>query len=476
MSTFISNINEYVSIVYINSDLLKNFSNILNRIKYIAKSCGFQPEFYTNTTFLFYFYLKDFYMIKDKKRAFDIINQNAKQIFGFVRVQGYRDHLEFFDLCVLESYRRKGVAKTILKDLIQKELKYYDFFWLGIDINNPNRDILLNMYLSLGFKFESVRTNTVSGKNIPFTILSMFLEKNYKGFNSLKDTKLEIFNSLKTIRCSLKLYLDYKDARYIYKTYSENSDVEYAGIMDFRSYLDGYILKENQITKGTEFNVKIPNSYISWHTHPNICYKLLGCYIGWPSGIDMGLFFINYHLQGSILNFVFCVEGIYIVTLTEEMMRFVHVISHEQNWMSSITELVEYKFTFLEEFRLVEKDIERLKCLRETRELDKCFFYQNLKQKEYISNFLNLANNLSLKQYIVTGQEYELLKYNGYYIDMLNNEVKNSIIYYENFSNNPVNFPLFKVEYISTYNQDILGNLHRIDLNFLKAPINPFCP
>ena len=461
-------------IVYLNSNLFNYYPNILERIKYIGNSCGFQVMFYRNTTLVFYFYMKNFSSI-NTKYILNTIEQNTNQILGFIRVQDFKNYLEIYDACVLEKYRRQGIIKTIFKDLIRNKLTYYDFFWLGVDMRNFMRDQLISLYLSLGFEFESIRTNTPSGENIPFTILSMVLEKNFK-IKTLQETKLEIFKALSTIRCSLKLYLDYEDALFINDNYSASVDTEYAGSMSLESYFDGYMLKTTGAIKGTQLEVKIPQSFVSWHTHPNICYKQTGCYIGWPSGADMETFLLNYYMFGSILNLVFSAEGLYMVRLTEEMMRFIYVISHEQDWVSAISDLVNYRFTFLESFRSIYNDIERLKCLTSGNEMEKCLFYQNPNQKEQINKFLNKANNFKIRDYIVTGQEYTNLLFRNYPIDIINKDVLDSINYYENFSKTSANFPLFKVEYVSTYNKDIVGNLQWINLNFLQAPSNPYCP
>lgn len=465
----ISPVSENGLIVYIDNSLFANIPNIIKKIQEISYDCNFntQLRLYSNTHIVFYFKvpLNKFMKIENK---LEIIEKNTKNILGFLKIQTYNNYLEIYDVCVSKKERGKGIMKTILIDMNKTISQQYQYFWLGVTIDNTRRDAIIQMYLSVGFIYENIQSTNSKGEYIPFVIISMKLYRNIFFKNTLKETNLEIFQGLDSLKCSKDLFLSWDDAFYIH-TNSHYEQVEYSGSMNI---INGF-LKSGPVIKGNVNGVLIPETRLSWHSHPFICYQKTQCYIGWPSGRDMQLIFKNYYLYGLLLHFVFGQEGIYIIRLTEEMMKFMHVISHNTNWIAYISELIEYRFTFLEQYRNIKSDIERLDCLIKTGQTS-CLIYESLKQKENIKIFLNRANNFDLRKYLVVGQERKFLRYQKKYpIDNINNNTVEAINYYENFSNTFAYFPVFKVEYVQTYKP--WDKPYNIKLNYLQSPNKPYC-
>jgi len=453
MLSFISKVSKNTSVVYIKTSLFPRLPNIKKRIEKISEGCNFSTDL-TNENSNIVLYFRNIFKVPDIEN----IEYNTQNIYGFLRYDFYKDYIEIYDVCVPIEHRRKGVMKTIISDLFEKKFKN---IWLGVDMNNPMRDKVIELYSSLGFIFDGLRTNTPSGKNISFFIVSMIKKSNLNQSN-LNEINLQINNALDNMKTSVDLFLNFEDALKIHKITS-NKGVEYSGIfnVDKKNYL------KPEITNiGTSNNVPMPDSHISWHSHPLICYRNNNCYIGWPSGIDMSSIFFTYH-NGLLLHFIFAQEGLYIVRLTEELMKLFHIISNEQKWIQDISDLIAYRFSFLEQFRNIPSDIDKLNCFKN----GGCLEYQSQKRIENINLFLNISNTYPLNKYIVTGQERTNLLFAKFPIDELNDSVTNTLNYYEKFTYRIPDFPVFHVEYIPTYN--VKTGVKKINLKYIPSPFNP---
>ena len=461
MDFYASKINKDVVIVYINKKLLPISKEIIQKIRELGKKCNF--EITPDSNIIFYFQMPDISKNQDAKMLFNVIKKNTNNILGFFTYRYFPQHLEIYDVCVPPEYRNQGIIKTIFIDFLKNVPKNYKI-WLGVKMDNQMRDIVINLYLSLGFKYLDIGYRSFSGQLYPFLFVSMILDRNYK--TSLKDTNLQIYNGLKSLETSKVLYLNYDVSLSIYQNFSHKANTEYGGIMkaDYKGFLN-----PEKIVKGDEFSVVIPDSCVNWHTHPNICYIKTQCYIGWPSGKDMQLSFLKYYTNERILHFVFAEEGLYIVRLTGEMMKFIHIISNNQDWVGAIADLIDYRFTFLERYRSVEDDKERLKCLDKYNTIN-CLTFRSETKTQKIKNFLDRANNKTLKEYIVYGEEYVRLMFDNYPIDEQNNLTLEAIKYYENFTNTIQNFPIFKVDYVDPLIFRKSGFLN-IKLDYLRTPV-----
>lgn len=76
---------------------------------------------------------------------------------GFVLGRNILDETEIFAICVLEQFRRRGIASSLLRQfhVKAKELGSKNIF-LEVDINNNSAQ---SLYMSSGYKQISIRNN-----------------------------------------------------------------------------------------------------------------------------------------------------------------------------------------------------------------------------------------------------------------------------------------------------------------------------
>ena len=126
--------------------------------------------------------------------------------------------------------------------------------------------------------------------------------------------------SLSTVR----LHIPALEMDYI-KSLIYNETSEFGGVLDIVREDDGrYVGRVNtqSVIKGheKEFSVVLPpyrrSKHISFHTHPNICYKKLGCVLGSPSIADYTVSFERL-VCGEAAHLVCSLEGIYAMRLHE---------------------------------------------------------------------------------------------------------------------------------------------------------------
>ena len=469
MSFIISKINNNSAIVYINNILFPYSKNIINKV--LNNDCGYYPDLNNKSVLVLYIKLRNIdklLKVSDKEILQKINEEYYENILGFLKLELYDKHIEIYDVCVYEQHKKKGIMKSIFKDVINKAPKEYNYFWLGVKFDNQMRDIVIKFYYSLGFEFQQVKIYD------KFPVITMIFNRYQNPHYSLKSTNIQIYNGLNDISCSVNFYLKWDVARYINNEFSEKVDSEYGGIMEISSIDNkNFILNPNKLVKGDNRGVNTPLSFINWHTHPLICYKNDLCYIGWPSGQDMKYMFDNYYHNGLIMHYLFASEGVYILRLSKDAMKFIHVISNRQDWIYAIIELINIRFSYLEDFRNIKTDIERLNCLKNNKDL-RCLTYPSRKQKENIDIFLERANTFILRQYVVDLKNINFQMFEEIEVFDINKKTLDAIDYFENFTNTIANFPIFKVDYISSYN--INGEYIKTSLDYIQAPTNSYCP
>ena len=117
--------------------------------------------------------IKDISLLKDlfdqyKPNYNPIINDYTKvyaykidnKYVSFVVVQILYENAEIIDLFTLEEYRRQGIARKLLKEVIDN--KQVENITLEVNINNKNAILLYN---SLGFKEATKRKGYYNGED-----------------------------------------------------------------------------------------------------------------------------------------------------------------------------------------------------------------------------------------------------------------------------------------------------------------------
>jgi hypothetical protein len=103
------------------------------------------------------------------------------------------------------------------------------------------------------------------------------------------------------------------------------------------------------------FTVNIPPDKVapfSFHTHPDVCYTNLGCFLGWPSGNDIAFVVGNYLENRDILaHFVVSSEGIWVIHLRPQFQRLLYDLKNNyssQICQNKLVDFIRKSFVFLE--------------------------------------------------------------------------------------------------------------------------------
>lgn len=300
------------------------YFNILNRIKYILSGCGFQISdcgLYTYCNSLFYF------NVNMDKNSLSQLNDDPESIKGVILAIETDNIIEIYDVCTLQTERKKGIMSRIF-DVVINNYQNKEI-WLGIDLENTYWDQVLSFYLNKGFEFPVLTKNTGGGfKILPFTVLGLTKKMERSNLSKSELTNLanklreKYFNSLKncTTRLFISLEVTNKLKEYLTK------DVEYGGKLlnqgffkgsDSLSYANIVYPLSSEI-KGDSNNYIVDlrfESNISFHTHPEICYERHNCFIGWPSGEDFATMIHNFINFNWLKHYVVTKEGIYSLQL-----------------------------------------------------------------------------------------------------------------------------------------------------------------
>ena len=482
--------------VYINSSIFNRVSNILNQITFISRDCFDSPTVLSpnmrNNVLLAYMNTEkkeqtEKLLNLPNQQALNVINANANYIQAFLRMELYPDtnHVEIYDECTARKFRSRGAMNNLFKNLFDNLPEQYRYIWLGVLINTDNRDTTLKFYLKKGFEIVGVTNRSLSGKQFRFNFVSMVKDKD----KELPAAKINadilranrtIYEFLSELRCNFLLYLNWNDIIKIQKLYA-HKEREYGGHFILRNFgRDVYLVPNLKSIQegGEDLTVPIQNEIFTWHTHPYICYEKKNCYIGWPSGQDMTVVF-NHYLKGGLVHFVFSNEGAYGIKLTTEMMKFIYLVMFNNEWIDSISKMILIRFGFIENFRSVIHDEERLKCLEEFEKA--CLIYPSDKQEENIRQFLDKANNRTLNEYnfaeFLIEDEYkeyiETLEEVKFFVAQYNEYLEEAMEYYTKATGRTTDFPVFEAVFYRSY--DKADQNLRLNINTIKAPNNPFC-
>jgi len=474
-------------IIYINDVLFPKLS-IIPRINELYSVCflGGLINLQKNNTLVLYVDMENsankekilelYY--KNIEASFNVINKptNFKYILGFLRIERFNKHIEIYDVCIDKNERNKGIMHSIFQDLNKFTPKQYEKFWLGVEFGNLSRDLAINLYTKNGFRFHAITLQTFSGKKIGFPVIGMINERNNLQIDRVETKKL-IYQGLENIKCSFDVNFNWQDMIFIQK-YTQNESVEFSGtfnIIPNKNNNFSLQLYDKNLLKGDDknFEVDIIVDYMNWHTHPNICYLKNYCYIGWPSGQDMRFIFNNYP-YGLLVHFLFTHEGLYTIKLTKEAMKFMYIIANNSIWIQSFAELIKLRFDYLEKYREIGSDVERIKCIDKTKSLN-CLFYSNENRNLNINKFLE-RTNYKLNKYIINEKEYDFLNSINYSFMDINKNCIEAIKYFVEFSKTDANFPIFDVSFYSShYINAHKNNIQSFHVDSITPPLKPFC-
>ena len=303
----------------------------------------------------------------------------------------------------------------------------------------------------------------------------MFYDKNIPLDRTNEEISLNMvknFNEKKG-QCSFNIILDKKIIKEIYdKFLFYNREV--GGIMVGKKTKEGYSLEIQKITEGKDFIVSTPVDLINWHVHPFICYTAFDCFLGWPSGLDMGYLFRNY-IFGLVSHFLFSVEGIYLIQLNPLIMLLLRFLP--KDCIFKISKLIDFNFSILEQFRKIQYDDERLRCLEEIESFE-CYTYNNLTQHLSIGEIVKQINAFTLQE-LLEFNDNDLIEIQNIKKEIKENNCLTNAIKLVNNSDlgikiTNLNFSIFGIDFIYTENAKKRGIFKKID--FFITPEQKFCP
>jgi GNAT superfamily N-acetyltransferase len=475
---------------FIGNTKITNNAPIISRVNEMHRECfGNDITLEKNNTLVLYIQpendlLKEGYLKlynKNIEEAFKFLNLeiNKKNILACFRIEPYAKYAEIWDVCTDPRWRGRGIMHSLFEDFNRSAPNYFRAFWLAVLYENSSRDKSINLYARSGFKFDRVTFQTPSGKTFPYPVISLVNLRDNIQVNPFEIKRLS-YKGLDNIKCDFNIVLNWKNMIEIQQKYF-NKNKEYGGKFDIiadKNKKNEYLLIPNflnAVQGGESFQVSPPSYYFNWHTHPNLCNIKLGCYIVWPSSWDMRYIYINYS-SGLLFHTVFTPEGLYTIKLTTELMKFIYIISKNSEWITNIADLIFFRFSYLENYRKVETDIERSQCIKKYNSPE-CLFYPNKNRNEKIVNFIKFANNANFYQYASTKAEEIYFNILGVSTKESNEKSIQAIKYFEEIAGRVANFPLFEVGfYSSEYIIQNQNTVQKIFLKTIKSPLNQFCP
>lgn len=130
-----------------------------------------------------------------------------------------------------------------------------------------------------------------------------------------------------------------------------HASTEIAGEISIKAYnKEGVgLLASNidQIVGGDSGTVSVVPGVFNFHTHPDICYRNMACFMGWPSGQDMVAvvyeFFKDHHI---ITHFVISSEGVWYIHMTPEFQQTLLSLKRTQDEQCGLMMIEKIKSVF----------------------------------------------------------------------------------------------------------------------------------
>lgn len=250
-------------------------------------------------------------------------------------------------LCII---REQTIVGLIVRsqEVISEVLKFLNGLLsniLYIALDNPLESDI-QILTSLDFKSPVF----VDGKITLYKTLDPSPE-----FTQMEIRRMETYANQPFIKLNIGVS---KDTLGTLSGYVNSFDNEVGGVLHISAYdnQDKAIVRFNtqELIVGEAASVLIPFDTISFHTHPDLCYITLGCYIGWPSSQDMIFLLTSYFSdKPTLLHLVSTAEGIWVMQLTptfQRILSYLH-LNNRNSCIQTIIDLILDKFTKLHEMR-----------------------------------------------------------------------------------------------------------------------------
>jgi hypothetical protein len=327
--------------------------------------------------------------------------------------------IELYDVCTLVAHRRKGAMKAMMSHIAGGYTGMT--LWLGVALDNPLWDVVVKSYIGVGFGSPYITFTTPGGgARLSFPIMGMTLVTNGSipvPSQAIVNDNISIANRLRAKNVNPKPVCMSKQTL---EKFSDKSGFimfprETGGAFTFTEAPTmvelGFDAKDLVIGDMLMINY-IPPAIFTFHTHPVICYVENGCYIGWPSHVDMCLSLTKYGLDKQIQHFVFTMEGVYGIEPSTYAKVVFDIIG--ETWAENgkfferlMSNIEAYFFNILQ-FREINNannvDVKKLleNCVQKQVPKDLCLesFVKNVhieKKFKFINDFLKTVNSLTFE-------------------------------------------------------------------------------
>ena len=436
---------------------LNNYTTLVYKLNNLRQQCNFNKINSTNGVF---------YILYSSDRPFD--NNNKKffidlEIIAHLKIIDNtnlkyspsptskkiktpiqnKEFLEIYDVCVNYNYRNKKIISNLLKYIITTQNKRY---WLCVDVNNIYFESAIKSYINAGFGNPQLKNYLLSGETFYCDFIELttpnIQEASNKEYTD-KEYMINLSNNLRnfnklvsTHTCKINIFLSIDLTNLLFDTL--NYDIEVSG--SFQKYIKStniyqdieLIFSKSNMILGEEYGVKLPGAEFVFHTHPNACYNKLGCFILWPSGIDMASTIkicVYYYLKCHL---VITVEGIYFLSLTPEFQYFLMVLSQSENLFEYIfpilTDNILKIFTEKEDLRHIEGAKQGIFKKDDIFEYTEILDLNDYEKNIVFQRWKYTTNNLRIKQ-VFDNTKFlyvNVLKKYNYVLDGLNFKLYNA--------------------------------------------------
>lgn len=349
--------------------------------------------------------------------SYQNLDNYASDIVAYTVIINFVDHVELFDLCTSKLIRGRGITKNVAQQVIPFAFKLFpvQYAWLGLMFDNPSFEAAARVYSAIGFGSPVIAQTTpgglsVSGKSFISMFYSIAVPTNpSEVLARIFELRIQYYSCTTPYYISPKLIAYFKQL--IFPDTGLGNPWEVAGAIGSIGSIDVdgiphyYLAVMLPLVEGDKDRLTVdppPDEKITFHTHPLYCYLRYGCYVGWPSAPDMLYTVKSYYLQGTLINFVVTVEGIYNVKLSNQFMEVLdHLYKEKMNkCLEIITKSILNKFLSIDKFREIKEMYTEMSTVTKVKH-NEFIKYKDIQRKEKVRrDYFSVVDSYTFKELI----------------------------------------------------------------------------
>jgi hypothetical protein len=255
---------------------------------------------------------------------------NSEQFVNSITGYAYLIYDKNKKVCEIMCIKGPVLSQTI--DNALSSIPNNVTLWIGIDLDTPNMESVVQEYIKLGFHNPYICKTSPLGYVFTSYGLCMLKQNDIVDNNDAMNDVKYVFAQFMTEQqghCVLKARLGEKAIQYLQKvskigsTINKSGDItqkELAGRMiagiidsDLTYHLE---VDRSSIISGEEEGVEIIEGLYNFHSHPQEAYDRNNVHLGWPSAQDYIGFMASSLKYDTILHLVVSLEGFYVISLS----------------------------------------------------------------------------------------------------------------------------------------------------------------